>query len=107
MAVNASRIVLLTSERDLEARTTAEDLGTYVNAIGDIVDTFFTSPGRRAKHDLTIHISLIAEGNEVRIVAVPGLSVDDEQNLQKRLSSVSPPKVGGSVKLDYILNVWG
>jgi hypothetical protein len=38
---------------------------------------------------------------------VPGLSVDDEQDLQKRLVSVSAPKVGGSVKLDYILNVWG
>ena len=49
----------------------------------------------------------LAEANEVRIVAVPGLSVDDEQDLQKRLVSVSAPKVGGSVKLDYILNVWG
>ena len=78
-----------------------------MNAIGDVVDTFFTSPGRRAKRELTIHLALTGEGNEVRIVAVPDLSVDDEQELQKRLLSVSPPKVGGSVKLDYILNVWG
>ena len=107
VAVNASRIVLLTSGRDLQARTTAEDLGTYVNAIGDVVDAFFTPPSRRAKHELTIHLALLAEANEVRIVAVPNLSVDDEQDPQKRLLSVSPPKVGGSVKLDYILNVGG
>jgi hypothetical protein len=57
VAVNASRIVLLTSERDLQARTTAEGLGTYVNAIGDVVDAFFTPLGRRARHELTIHLA--------------------------------------------------
>ena len=106
VAVNSSRIVLLTSERDLQARTTAEDLASYLNAIGSAVDAFFTPPERRTKRELTIQLALTAKGHEVRIVAAPDLSADLEEDLRQRLESVPAPKVGGPVKLDYILSLW-
>jgi len=105
VAVNSSRIVLLTSERDLQARTTAHDLGDYVNAIADVVDSFFTPPEKRTKRELAIHLALTTGGSEVRVVAVPELSTEDEASLQPRLESVRAPKVGGTVKLEYILSV--
>ena len=106
VAVRSKRTVLLTSDQDLQAYTTAEDLAGYVNAIESAVDTFFAPPERRNRHELTIQLALAAEGHEVRIVAAPVLSADVEEDLQKRLESVPAPKVGGPVKLDFILSVW-
>jgi hypothetical protein len=37
--------------------------------------------------------------------AKPELATDVADELHHRLESVPPPKVGGPVKLDYILNV--
>jgi hypothetical protein len=106
VAVSSSRIVLLTSERDLQARTTAEDLASYVNAIGNAVDAFFTPSERRTSRELTIQLALTAEGHEVRVPALLDLSAEVIEDLHQRLESVPAPRVGGPVKLDYILSVW-
>jgi len=38
---------------------------------------------------------------------VPDLSADTVEDLQKGLEILPSPKVGGPVKLDFILSVWG
>jgi hypothetical protein len=54
----------------------------------------------------TIQLALTAAGHEVRFIAMPALSADAAEDLQKRLDSVPSPKVSGPVKLDFILSVW-
>jgi hypothetical protein len=105
VAVSSSRTVLLTSQHELEARSTAEDLAAYVNAIENVVDTFFTPLGRRISCELTIQFALTVAGHEVRFIAAD-LSADAAEDLHKRLESVTAPKVGGPVKLDLIIAVW-
>ena len=106
LAVSSSRTVLLTSDHDLQERTTADDLAGYANLIEKAVDTFFTPLERRTNRELTIQLALTAAGHEVRFIAVPALSADAGEDLQKRLESVPSPKVGGPVKLDFILSLW-
>ena len=106
VAVSSSRVVLLTSEQDLQARTTADDLGGYLNVIEKTVDTFFTHPERRIIRELTIRLALTATEHEVQFIAVPDLSADVSEDLHERLESVRSPKVGGPVKLDLILSLW-
>ncbi len=106
VAVSSSRTVLLTSDRDLQEHTTAEDLAAYVNAIEKVVDTFFTSLERRTNRELTIQLALSAAEHEVRFIAVPDLSADVAEDLHERLESVPSPKVGSPVKLDFILSLW-
>ena len=106
VAVSTSRFVLLTSEHDLQERTTAEDLAAYVNAIENVVDTFFTPLERRTNRELTIQLALATAKHEVRFISVPDLSADVAEDLHERLESVSFPKVGGPVKLDFILSLW-
>jgi hypothetical protein len=106
VAVSSSRIVLLTSEQDLEARTTADDLGGYLNVIEKTVDTFFTHPERRINRQLTIRLALTATEHEVQFIAVPDLGGDVSEDLHERLESVRSPIVSGHVKLDLILSVW-
>jgi hypothetical protein len=105
-AVSSRRIILLTNTQDLEARSTAEDLGAYVNAIEKVVDTFFTLLEQRTNRELTIQLALSAAEHEVRFLAVPDLSANVAEELQERLKSVPSPKVGGPVKLDFILSLW-
>jgi hypothetical protein len=106
VAVSSGRTVLLTNTQDLQARTTAEDLGAYVNAIEKVVDTFFTSLKERANRELTIQLRLSAVEHEVQFIAVPDLSADVAEDLHERLESVPSPKVGGPVKLDFVLSLW-
>jgi hypothetical protein len=106
LAVSSSRVVLLTSEQDLQARTTADDLGGYTNVIEKTVDAFFTHPDRRINRELTIQLALTATEHEVRFIAVPDLSADAAEDLQRALECVPAPKVGGPVKLDLILSLW-
>ena len=105
LAVSSSRTVLLTSEHDLQERTTADDLAGYANLIEKAVDTFFT-PLERTNRELAIQLVLTAAGHEVRFIAVPALSADAAEDLQKRLDSVPSPEVSGPVKLDFILSLW-
>jgi hypothetical protein len=106
VAVSSSRVVLLTSEQDLQARTTADDLGGYLNMIEKTVDKFFTHPERRINRELTIQLALTTTEHEVQFIAVPDLSADVSEDLHERLESVRSPKVGGPVKLDLILSLW-
>jgi len=107
VAVSSNRTILLTSERQLAARTTAEDLAGYVNRIEDAVDAFFAPQEERTKRELTIQLGLTQEGHEVRFAAVPDLTADMEADLDNRLDKVPAPKVGGPVKLELILSIWG
>ena len=107
VAVSSSRIILLTTEHELAARTTAEGLGEYINRIEDAVDALFTPQSQRTRCELTIQLALTQDGHKVRYVAVPDLSADMEGDLSNRLENVPAPKVGGPVKLELILTVWG
>jgi hypothetical protein len=106
VAVSSSRTVLLTSLQDLDARSTAEDLAAYINAMENVVDTFFTHLQRRTNREITIQLALTAAEHEVQFIAVPDMSADVAEDLHERLESVSSPKVGGPVKLDLILGIW-
>jgi hypothetical protein len=106
LAVSSSRTVLLTSEQEIAARTTAEDLGGYINTIQDTVDAFFARQVQRTKRELTIHLALRQEGHEVRFVVVPNLSDEMNWDLQNQLEKVARPKVRGPVTLELILTAW-
>ena len=107
LAVSSSRIILLTSEREIAERTSAEDLADYIDRIKRTVDAFFAPQVQRAERELTIQLALKQEGHEVRFVAAPDLSADMNGDLQNRLQKVAAPKVRGSVTLELILRVWG
>jgi hypothetical protein len=107
LAISSSRIVLLTSEPEIAARTTAEDLADYTERIEDEVDAFFAPQGQRTKRELTIQLALRQEGHEVAFVVMPALSANQNADLDNRLEKVPAPKVGGPVKLELILSVWG
>jgi hypothetical protein len=106
VAVSSSRVVLLTSEQDLQAHTSAEDLGDYLNSIEKKVDAFFTPVDRRTKLEITMEVELTTAGHSVRIVCVPELSGDVGLELYKQLNSLPSPKVTGPAKLDFILSLW-
>ncbi len=106
VAVTSSRTVLLTSQQDLQARSTAEDLAAYSNAIENVVDTFFTPLERRINRVLTIQPALTAAGHLVQFIAVPDLSAALAEDLHQQLESVPSPLVGGPVKFDFILSLW-
>lgn len=106
MAVSSTGIVLLTSERDLGERTTAEDMAGYTDLIEKAVDTFFASLEPRTPRELTIQLALTAAGHEVRMIAVPDLSTDVAEDLHSRLESVPAPKVRGPVTFDFVLTIW-
>ncbi len=97
---------MLTSQQDLQARSTAEDFAAYSNAIENVVDTFFTPLERRINRVLTIQLALTAAGHIVRFIAVPDLSAALAEDLHQRLESVPSPQVGGPVKFDFILSLW-
>jgi hypothetical protein len=107
LAISSGRIVLLTNEREIAARTTAEALGHYINTIEGTVDAFFAPQGQRTKRELTIQLALRQEGHEVAFVVMPALSADQDADLDDRLEKVPAPKVGGPLKLELILSVWG
>ena len=107
VSVSGAKIVLLTSDRDLWARTTAEDLAVYLKAIESAVDTFFAPADRRAQRELSIQFDLMPEGNKIQFVAAPDLNADVARQLLTQLESVSAPKVRGPVKLEYIVSIWG
>jgi hypothetical protein len=106
-AVSSSRIVLLTGRQDLEAYATAEDLGGYTNIMEKAVDTFFTHLEPRSNRELTIQLELTPNGSTVRLAAVPELDTKAEGELREGLKCLPAPKVGGPVKLDLILKIWG
>jgi hypothetical protein len=106
-AVSSSRIVLLTDRRDLEEYTTAQDLGAYTNNVEKAVDTFFTHLEPRTNRELTIQLELTSKGSVVRFVAMPELDAKAEGELREGLNCLPAPKVGGPVKLDLILKIWG
>jgi hypothetical protein len=107
LAISSSSTVLLTEERVIAARTTAQDLVDYINTIQDTIDAFFAPQVQRTKRELTIHLALRQEGYEVRFVAVPDLSDEMNGDLQNQLEKVAKPKVRGPVVLELILTVWG
>jgi hypothetical protein len=47
------------------------------------------------------------EGNKIQFVAAPDFTADGARQLLTQLESVPAPKVGGQVKLEYILSLWG
>jgi hypothetical protein len=106
IAVTSGSIVLMTAEQNIQAHTTVENLSGYLNAIENTIDMFFIPAERRLKRKVTIHLAFTVDCNEIRIVVTPNLTADDEQDLRKLLGNIVSPKVSGSVKLDYILNVW-
>lgn len=106
VAVSSSRVILLTSEQELQAHATVKDLAGYLNAIEKEADTFFTSVEQRTQREITIRLALTPAGHEVGFTAVPDLSANDAEGLYKRLQNVVPPKVAGPVKFESILNVW-
>jgi len=108
VAITGSRILLLSSEQDIAASTTAKDLGKYLNEIADAVDTFFGTPERRTSRELTIHLMVLpAETIAVGVAAKPELSPETVDDLRRALGNVPRLSVKGLVKLDYIVDLWG
>jgi len=105
-SISASRLVLLTSDRHLRERTTAEDLGAYAKEIENAVDKFFVFPERRTRRALTIHLALTRGGSMVQFVATPELNSEDTEELLTRLNGVRAPRVAGPVNLESIMALW-
>ena len=101
------RSVLLSDEQALEAYTTGDDLGGYIVEVEKAVDAFFTYLEPRIDRDLALQLELNPKGHSVRFVAAPGLDIKAGGKLRESLESVRAPTVGGPVKLDLILKVWG
>lgn len=105
-AIRDAKIVLLTSDEDLKARTTVDDLASYIKAMDQVVQEFFAPPDRRISRDLTLEMELTAGGHRVQFAAKPELSAEAEKECLKRLNDAAAPKVTGPVKLDYTLKLW-
>lgn len=107
VAVSLIRTVLLNDEQALQAYTSGDDLGRYIVEAERVVDAFFTSVEPRIDRELSIQLELNSKGHSVGFVAVPELDTKAAGELRERLESVQAPTVGGPVKLDLILKVWG
>jgi hypothetical protein len=105
-AISDSRIVLLSSESDLPARTTVQELADYVKAIETKIDVFFVSEDSQIRRELTIHIALTSTGHQLGLVASPELKTGTSSDLTKLLESVPAPKTKGPVEFDDILTLW-
>ncbi len=100
------RVVLLTSERDLAARTTAGDLAAYTERIEDAADAFFLSQKEKIHRELTIHLDIAEKSHHLVFAAIPPLDEEQHASLDDRLIQVPAPRVLGPVKLDLILSIW-
>jgi hypothetical protein len=107
VAISAVRIVLLTSEQDMQARTTGEDLAGYSNLLEKAVDTVFTALEPRTHREIVIQVAMTSTGREVQFIAKPELGADVAKELRARLEKVKAPRVGGAVKFEMLLTVWG
>jgi hypothetical protein len=107
VAISAARLVLLTPERDVEARITVEDLAGYSNMLEKAVDTFFTAHEPRTYREIGIQVAMASTGREVQFRATPDLEADAAEELLARLEKVNAPRVGGPVKFEMLLTVWG
>jgi hypothetical protein len=105
-SVSAADVVLLSEDRHLKERTTAEDLGGYVKEIENAVDKFFAFPQRKTQRKIAINVALMRDGSTIRFVATPELTAEDSQELLIHLERVRAPKVTGLVKLEYIASLW-
>ena len=106
VAISSSRIVLLSSDADLQARVTATELADYVNAIKAKVDAFFAPEKPHVRRELTIHFALGSTQNDLQMVTAPELKQDTAENLHQALESVLAPRVRGPVAFDYYITVW-
>jgi hypothetical protein len=106
VSVSAAQIVLLSSDRHLRERTTAEDVAGYVNKIGNVVEKFFAFSHRMTQREVAVHIALMQNGSTIRFVATPDLTPEDTQEFQAHLESVRAPKVTGLVKVEYLASLW-
>jgi len=97
--------VLFTSERDLQTYTTVHELVEYLKSIKKAVDTFFAPQERETSREIAIQLLLTVGGHEVKLAVKPDLTADVADDLRHKLQSVPAPKVGGPVKLEYILNI--
>jgi hypothetical protein len=107
VAINAVRFVLLTSEQDMQARTTGEDLAGYSNLLEKTVDTVLTALEPRTHREIVIQVAMTSTGREVQFIAKPELGADAAEELRARLEKVNAPRVGGAVKFEMLLTVWG
>jgi len=105
VAISSSRIVLLTSDADLQARVTVTELADYINAIKAKVDAFFAPEEQHAHRKLTIHFDL-SSLQTLRMVTTPELKPESAENLHKELQSVLAPKVRGPIAFEYYITVW-
>ncbi|HYL12577.1 MAG TPA: DUF3480 domain-containing protein [Terriglobales bacterium] len=107
-AVSASKIVLLTSESELEASTSAEELGQYIKEIRNVVDNYFTLHDVKMSRDLSIQFELGAIGQaEIRIVAKPELDAASLTALHGQLAAVPARKPRGPVKFEVMFAIRG
>jgi hypothetical protein len=107
VAITSTEIVLLTSEQDIKARTSVDELANYANSMADLIDTVFSSPEQRTGRKLTIGVKLLSSGmHALRIAADPELKPDVSENLLQQLGDLPIPNVSGPIQFDYIVNVW-
>ena len=104
-AMSRDKVVLLTSERDLQTYTTVHELVEYLKSIKKAVDTFFAPQERETSREIAIQLALTVGGHVVKLAVKPDLTADVADDLRHKLQSVPSPKVGGPVKLEYILNI--
>lgn len=104
--ISDARVTLMTSDADLKAHTSVDDLVAYLKAMDKVVNEFFAVPARRTSRDLTIEMELNAEGHRVQFVAKPELSREEAAGFLDRLNHAPAPRVTGPVKLDYSLKLW-
>jgi hypothetical protein len=104
--VTVKAIVLLSDQRDIEARITAQDLANYLKAIEVAAESFFAPADRRGQRDVSIRFDLHPDNTDIQIVAHPELGANLLAALHQQLAAVPQAKVSGSVKLDLLLSVW-
>ena len=105
-SVSAAQIVLLTLDRALKERTTAEDIVGCAKEIENVVEKFFAVSHRMAPREIVVHLELMPNGSTIRFVATPDLTPEDTQELQVHLESVRAPKVTGLVEFEYLASLW-
>ena len=106
IAVSSAKTVLLTSEPEIQARATIEDLGSFMRAIGDTVEAFFITPERRLRRELVIHVEALPNGTDISLMANPELSKEEEVQLRQLLLAVQAPRVTGLVKFEDLYELW-
>ncbi len=106
--MSGSRIVLLTSDDDIRASTTVDEVAAYFKGIQREVESYFQVHDPKVGHSISVHLELEADGKAgIKIVATPEMDTESLNALHGKLTAVPAARTSGPIRLEVIFTIRG